>query len=607
MNDNSFNDEEDFEFEEFTPAFPMKNDTSIDNQQSDNEEKLSTENVLDDKYKIVGITEEEKKEETIFTSLNDENNVDITIKKESTLKDYKDQFLTWVTKYSRVLPVIAFVFVSALGIYIFVNNVKADVVNLIKIEEKSKVGYISSEGDVVVKPKYLYGTDYYKGFAVVKNYNNLYGMLDGKGRLEIPFGNIFSSTLYGNRYVVSKFTNEGLKMGLLDTNLQEVTRFKYDNISYSKSGIFLFSRDETMGLMNKDGKEIYTYKVDEVDDKNISIEVSNLEGKSTSDLYAKLKINNSSTIINTSTGKEVYKYTLDDIKVLDNNVFYIKREDKNNRYFIIKDDKVVYETSEYLRVRVEDLDSNIAIGIKSDTTQDYINLLNRKKINESDSIDYKYSDGVILSEAYNFNTNKTEYTIKNSEKILGTFYDFEPVDSTYVNGYMKIVTENKKYTFIDKKGNIITKREYDYISDFSENGYAIISNDSVYGLIDGKGKEIIGPKYDEIIMLDDDLFKNIKKLINQELFIYKDSNKYGIINSKGKVVVKAIYSGFDIVTTKYPIIKAVYNSDTILLNVDSLKDITIKDKDNIEIYSNYIIVSGKYYNYNGDLIYSIGG
>ena len=131
-----------------------------------------------------------------------------------------------------------------------------------------------------------------------------------------------------------------------------------------------------MGVMNNEGKEIYTYKVDEVDDRNISVEVSNLTDDSTSDVYAKIKINSSSTIINTKTGNEV----LDEINVLDNNVFYIKNKTGNNRYFVIKNDKVVYETQDYKRLRIESLDSDIAIGIKEDASIDYINLLTKDVI-----------------------------------------------------------------------------------------------------------------------------------------------------------------------------------------------------------------------------------
>lgn len=512
-----------------------------------------------------------------------------------------------VQKMSKVFPVIAFAFVSILGIYIFLNNAKADNVNLIKIEEKAKTGYIDNSGEVIVKPKYLYGTDYYKGYAVVKNYNSLYGILDSKGKTKIAFGNIFTATLYGNRYVVSKFTSDGLKMGLLNENLDELTRFKYDNLTYSKSGVFIFTRDETMGIMNSDGKEIYTYKVDEVDDRNISIEISNLTEGNDSDLYAKIKINSSSTIINTTTGKEVYKYTLDDINVLDNNVFYIKNSSGKNKYFIIKNDKVVYESSDYKRIRVENLNSDIAIGIKEDASIDYINLIDKKVINNDESIKYTYSDGVILKEQYNFNAKKIMYTIYTPSKEFGTFSDLKPYDNKYVNGYLKIKTENNKYEFVNKKGNVITKKEYEELSDFNKNGYAIVSNDNLYGVIDSKGKEIIDEKYDEIIFLNDNLFKNIKKISKNELFIFKENNKYGIINSDGKVVIKANYDDFDTITTKYPIIEGTYNGEKFLINLNTLKELSIKVSDKVEIYDNYIISSLNYYNYNGEQIYTLGG
>ena len=580
------------------------NNNVFDNQEQEN----LINNITKDQEEQPGNIFKSDLEESILNGdkFNNNDNNDKKIKNVKNIISKQKSELV-VQKMSKVFPVIAFAFVSILGIYIFLNNAKADNVNLIKIEEKAKTGYIDNSGEVIVKPKYLYGTDYYKGYAVVKNYNSLYGILDCKGKTKIAFGNIFTATLYGNRYVVSKFTSDGLKMGLLNENLDELTRFKYDNLTYSKSGVFIFTRDETMGIMNSDGKEIYTYKVDEVDDRNISVEISNLTEENDSDLYAKIKINSSSTIINTTTGKEVYKYTLDDINVLDNNVFYIKNSSGKNKYFIIKNDKVVYESSYYKRIRVENLNSDIAIGIKEDASIDYINLIDKKVINNDDSIKYTYSDGVILKEQYNFNAKKIMYTIYTPSKEFGTFSDLKPYDNKYVNGYLKIKTENDKYEFVNKKGNVITKKEYEELSDFNKNGYAIVSNDNLYGVIDSKGKEIIDEKYDEIIFLNDNLFKNVKKISKNELFIFKENNKYGIINSDGKVVIKANYDDFDTITTKYPIIEGTYNGEKFLINLNTLKELSIKVSDKVEIYDNYIISSLNYYNYNGEQIYTLGG
>lgn len=592
------------------------------------ESKTDLENDSVDSYKNIDIfTNNEKntsesndnlKKEDLFSLNLDDNNENISAKdlfkpdvreEPKKKKAYKNtkEYNEFVKKTSRVLPVVAFLFVSLIGVYIFINKANADSVNLIKIEENSKTGYIDNSGEVIVKPKYLYGTDFYKGYAIVKNYNSLYGIIDGKGKNKIAFGNIFSATLYGNRYAVSKFTNEGLKMGLMTSNLEELTRFKYDNITYSKSGVFIFTRDETMGIMNNDGKEIYTYKVDEIDDRNISVEVSNLTDDSTSDVYAKVKINSSSTIINTKTGNEVYKYTLDEINVLDNNVFYIKNKTGNNKYFVIKNDKIVFETTDYKRIRIESLDSNIAICIKDNAQIDYVNLLDKSVINADDGKDYTYSDGVVLIKKYDFNLKKEVYTIYTPNKELGTFSDIKTVDNKFQNDFMKIKTQNDKYGFINKNGNIVTKKEYEEVSDYNKNGFAIVSNDNLYGVINEKGKEVVQLKYDEIIFLNDTLFKNIKKLTRKELFIFKEKDKYGIIDSDGKELIKPIYDSFDIITTKYPIIKGKYNGENVIINLETFKDLSIKSPKKIQVYENYIISNNSYYNYNGEVIYTVGG
>ena len=585
-----------FDDEDFLPLDTPSLDTSSEDENTIFEDKESDINIFNDETNI-------KKEEL---PINDLSKQVLNINEGSNIK-YKDNIKKIFINYAKVLPVIAFIFVSCLGIYIFINNVKADIIDLIKIEEKAKVGYINENGKVVVKPKFLYGSDFYKGYAIVKNYNNLYGIIDGKGNNEISFGNIFSANLYSNKYIVSKFTNDGLKMGLLDSNLKEITRFKYDNLSYIKDGIFMYTDDNNMGLMNNDGKEIYSYKVDDIDDRNISVDVSNIKNSNLTDTYAKIKINSSSTIINILTGKEVYKYTLDDIRVLDNNVFYIKNDDGNNKYLIISDDKVIYQTDEYKRLRVDDVDSFIAIGIKDDASIDYINLLNKEKINQDGNIKYTYSDGVILQEMYNFQTGKNEFNVITPKKNLGSFNDIKLVDNEFVNGLAKIYVNDNKYNYINKSGKIISNKDYDSVSDFSKNGFAVVGKDDLYGVIDSNGNEIIDLKYDKIKLLDDSFFSAINKKTNEQLFIFKDSDRYGIINSKNKVVVKPIYDEFKMVTTKYPLIKAKYKGNNVLINLYNYKELSIDVSDDVQIYNNYILSDNEYYNYNGELIYTIGG
>lgn len=509
---------------------------------------------------------------------------------------------------SIILPVIAFVFVSILGMYLFINYSKAETDDLIRIEENKKFGYIDTEGTIVTRAKYPYGTEFYKGYAIVKNNNNLYGILNGKGVVEIPFGNFYYIGLFGNRYIASKITNEGLKQALLDYKLDELTSYKYDSLSYAKNGMYLFTRGETMGILNREGKEIYSFMVDEVDDRNIDIEISDVdEDLPLSERYAKVKVNNSSTIINLATGKEIYNYTLKDIKVLKNNVFYIKADNKeeNSTYIVINNSQVKLKTNSYKRVRVDDYSSLIAIGIDDDTNLTYINLTNQKPINDNTNNDYYYGNGLVLEKSHDFSADKDVYNIISSKKIEGSFTNYKPVNNTFYNNLLKVELYEGKYNFIDKKGTILNDSAYDEATEFNKNGYAIVSNDKNYGIINNNGKEVVKLSHLYIGFLDEDLFKLLSETYKKDLFIYQDKNTYGFINSKDNIEIEAIYDDVKYLTDKYPIILAKYSNDLLLVNLAIGKELPIRLKsDNIKIKSNYIVIDNNYYNYSGKLIYT---
>ena len=508
-----------------------------------------------------------------------------------------------------ILPVIAFIFVSILGMYLFVNHSKANTNDLIRIEDNKKYGYIDSEGTIVTRAKYPYGTDFYKGYAIVKNNNNLYGVINGKGVIEVPFGNYYYIGLFGSRYIASKITNDGLKQALLDNKLDELTSFKYDSISYAKNGMYLFTRSETMGILNKEGKEIYTFKVDEVDDRNIDIEISEVdEDLPLSERYAKVKVNNSSTIINLSTGKEIYSYTLKDINVLKNNVFYIKADDTNDNstYIVINNSQVKLKTTKYKRVRVDDYNSNVAIAIDDNTKVYYINLSTEKGINDNDNNDYYYGNGLVLEKAHDFNSNKDIYNIISSKKVEGSFTDYTPVNNTFYNNFLNVKLYEGKYNYVDNKGIILNNSAYDETTEFNKNGYAIVSNDKNYGILNNKGKEVVALSYLYLDFIDEDLFKLLSDNYKKDLFIYQDeNNNYGFINSKDNIEIEAIYDEIKYITNDYPIVLTKYSNDLLLINLSTGKELPIKvNSEDIKIKSNYIVVDNNYYNYSGKLIYS---
>lgn len=504
---------------------------------------------------------------------------------------------------SILLPVIAFVFASVIGMYLFITSSKADTVNLIKINESNKVGYMDNDGTIVVKAKYLSGTDYYNGYAIVKNDNNLYCVLNGKGVFEVPCGSYTYIGLYDGRYIASKITNQGLKQALLDKKLDNITKFKYDNISYINNSVFTFKRDETVGLLNGDGKEIYTFKVDEVDDKNISIDVSNSKSKTK---YAMIKVNDSSTIINLDSGKEVYKYTLNEIKVLDNNVFAIKNPDKeNSTYIYVEDDSVKFMTESYKYVRVDDYNSNIAICIKNDSKIDYINMTNNDKINSNENNEYFYNDGYVLEKTHDFNINADVYNIIDYSGKVGSFSSLDPIDGLFHNKTLMINVYDSKYNYVNIKGKTIGDKSYDYAENFEKNGYAVVANNGKYGILDSKANEVVSLSYTLVEQLDSNLFKTLKNKYDLELFIFTDdNNKKGFVTSNNKEYISGMYSSIEVLDDDYPFVKAYYGSEPVLLNLSNKKEISIKEDDDIQIKDNYVIVNNKYYNHNGKLIYT---
>lgn len=563
------------------------------------EQQITTNNIIDDSLEDLPFEE--------VPTITDDNNIIMIDPRiiNITPKNAKISF----KKPTIIFPVIAFIFVSILGMYIFVNNSKADTNDLIKIEENGKYGYIDTEGTVITRAKYVYGTDYYKGHAVVKNENNLYGVLNSKGVLEIPFGNYYYIGLFGNRYIASKVTKDGLKQAMLDSNLEELTSFKYDTVSYAKSGVYLFTRDETMGILNKEGKEIFTFKVDEVDDKNIDIEISPVtEDTGLENRYAKIKVNDSSAIINLKTGKIAYNYTLDDIEVLKNNVFYIKSKDanENSTYIVVGDETIKLKTNKYQRVRVEDLNSNIAICVNDDTSLSFVNLSNKQTINENTTNDYYYGDGLILEKTYDFERNREVYNILSYKGKEGSFDTYKPVSNEFVNDMLNIRVNENKYNYINKEGKLANDSSYDLITDYNEKGYAIVANDNTYGVINRKGKEVVKLSYENIEYLDDDIYKLLSESYKKDLFLFTDKNSnYGIVNSKNKVEIDSIYDRVDYITDKYPIILVTYEGDDLLLNLATSKELPIKiSSGDIVVKSNYILVGDAYYNYSGKLIYS---
>lgn len=119
--------------------------------------------------------------------------------------------------------------------------------------------------------------------------------------------------------------------------------------------------------------------------------------------------------------------------------------------------------------------------------------------------------------------NKQWHMLDSSGKKVKNSFDF--VDIFYDD--LAVVSNNKKYGFIDKNMNIVIPLEYDYAESFS-NGYAIIKQNNKYGVINKKGKITLKPKYYDTISYFD--YRGLARAKN-----FKDKKDY-IITATGEII-----------------------------------------------------------------------
>ena len=170
-----------------------------------------------------------------------------------------------------------------------------------RILKKNKYGYVNKSGDMVVKAKYDYATDFREDRARVGKAGK-YGFVDAEGNEVVPMKYIAASNYNygyavvktgedefffidnsGNKmndiiYYDAKSFNEGLaavqnefyKYGFIDTVGNEVIPFVYNNVSWFVEGIAAVSKNENgkikYGYIDKSGNEITEFIYDEAKD-----------------------------------------------------------------------------------------------------------------------------------------------------------------------------------------------------------------------------------------------------------------------------------------------------------------------------------------------------
>lgn len=129
------------------------------------------------------------------------------------------------------------------------------------------------------------------------------------------------------------------------------------------------------------------------------------------------------------------------------------------------------------------------------------------------------------------------------------FEEIKPYDQQTA---LALVKKNKKYGFIDTKGVLKIEADYTWAESF-RNGVAVAQKGK-YGLLLPTGKWAVSPAFDQ---LDFATPANKVSQVYTSLLIAKKGDKYGVINTVGKEILKFEYENirFDLAKNSFEIKK----------------------------------------------------
>lgn len=364
---------------------------------------------------------------------------------------------------------------------------------------------------------------------IIVEKNEKYGITDERGNFIKKLGHDYIRKLSSRNYYLKDNNNQKI----YDTESKK--ELSIDEISYIGNDLYKISKNNKCGIIDKD--------------LNVKVEIINDEIYSNGKQI--LVINgNEKYLLDKDLNKKILKKNYESVQLGIGNFLYFKT---NGKYGVI-------DSSEVLRVfpKYEEIlnlnDKNIVIGsIKGDgyfinldknieKKMDYENYsmesMNRIMVSKDNKIGYinevgkeviplEYDGGFSFKEKKDFIQLKKgdSWYLLDSETSKLKKLPFEDVGE-YEDGYM-VVEKNEKYGYINKNGEIKIPVKYLVAEEFKE-GLAIVGNENGFGVIDKKGREVMKLIYDRIFIK------------GSYIYVIK-GEKYGLFSKEGKEIIPSLY------------------------------------------------------------------
>lgn len=294
--------------------------------------------------------------------------------------------------------------------------------------------------------------------------------------------------------------NKDNKFLLIQKEKEEI--LNYDNILFLKSG-FLIKREDKYGVVNNNNEVVLPIEYEEI------IELKE-------NLFA-IRKNNKFALF--KDNEKVTDFLYEKIVRIDKNLIYVV---KNNYLGIINENGESVISNEYLYL--DKFSDNYTIAMLSDKKLNYIDMT--EKVLLKNEYDYlfpiKDGRGIVVK-----NNKFGLVNIENLNEIIAPKMDLiKYIDEDI---YVEVIGEDNY--LIDKNGKKIVDTSFDFIGDISE-GLIPVKKNSKFGYIDKTGKIVIPLIYEEIGEIENNLV----------IVLDKNTQKYGVINTKNKYVIEPKWS-----------------------------------------------------------------
>ncbi len=425
-----------------------------------------------------------------------------------------------------------------------------------------KIGLINTQGEVILNPEFdevhLYGDQLYR---VQKD--RKWGVAQRGGALLIPINYDFIAPL---RTQVAAVQIKD-KFGVVNIKGNEVVRCIYDRMNIEDNVAYAYT-GETLKMIsfNEEGELAEEDSFNKFGTIKVGFNTKKVRGAVSNTMRPMFVMENfewfyhSNTqkwgLRNIQTGKIQISPTYDHIEVKPDLGFTIVGKESivkqwfdrtSFKYFYvygIVDNKSGRATTEVnmLDIRINDFVQDSLPVARVVFSSGLHGLINKRGVIIQENMGYigDFSSGRARCSV----KGRLSVKMMNGEEHLGSLNDF--MSTMRSQNYLESITlvdqrlfekgkmfvDKGEWGYLDTLGKLVIPGQYDFAKDF-RSGVGIVKQNDKWGTIGYNGEVLLENEFDEIHFL--------KASNNQILRVYVNEEKYGVIDSTGKVVVEVMY------------------------------------------------------------------